>query len=217
MITNFKLNDMKFNYYSEKEIKILKKYYPDKGYKFCIEKIKQECGIERPKRGIILKANKLGLYVKVNNGWIKKGSVSHNKGKKISPETYEKIKHTFFKKGNKPHNTKKKHFLSKRRDKCNKPYWYIRIEENDWRLLHREIYKNYHNCELKSNQCVVFVDGNTDNIHPDNFILLNRNEQINRNNPRMHYPKEVVDVIILNNKLKRKIKSNAKKQNKRPK
>jgi hypothetical protein len=33
----------------------------------------------------------------------------------------------------------------------------------------------------------------------------------------MHYPKEVVDIIIMNNKLKRKIKSYAKKQNKRSK
>ena len=39
------------------------------------------------------------------DGRFKKGNVSHNKGKKMSPEMYAKCKATMFSKGNKPVNT----------------------------------------------------------------------------------------------------------------
>ena len=80
----------------------------------------------------------------------------------------------------------------------------------NWQLLHRVIYGNYHNIKLTSSHVITFVDGNHDNISPDNLLLITRSKNMNRNNPRLHYPKDVVDIIRLNNKLKRKI--NAKKQ-----
>jgi hypothetical protein len=203
-------------YYSEEEIAIIKKHYPDHGGNYCRDLIEKKLGKVRTYLAIKLKAQKLGIKVINNPSLYKKGRKAHNKGKKISPETYAKISRTFFKKGQKPHNTRHKYALSKR-ERDNETYWFIRFELRDWKLLHRVIYENVHNVKIKKDECVVFLDGNTDNIHPDNLKLLTRAENMNRNNPRMHYPQEVVDIIIMNNKLKRKINSYAKKQNKRSK
>ena len=203
-------------FYTEEEIAIIKKHYPDHGGHYCVQLIKEQCGKTRTYRGVRLKAQNLGVKVINNPSLFKKGRTAHNKGKKVSPETYAKMSKTFFKKGQKPHNTKYKYALSKR-ERDNECYWFIRFELRDWKLLHRVIYENVHNVKIQKGECVIFVDGNTDNIHPDNLKLVTRAENMNRNNPKMHYPKEVVDIIIMNNKLKRKIKSYAKKQNKRSK
>jgi len=197
--------------YSKAEIAILKKYYPKKGSRYCIERISKNLGIERNLNAICQKANKLGLtLIAPNPSHFKKGDVPHNLGKRMSLDTYEKVSNTFFKAGRNPHDTREELAISKRWDNSGCFYWYIRMAVKNWQLLHRVIYKNYHNVELTFSDIIVFLDKDHDNVNPDNLKLLSRDENMNRNNPRLHYPKDVVDIIRLNNKLKRKI--NAKKQ-----
>jgi phosphotransferase system IIB component len=199
--------------YSKTEIAILKKYYPKKGSRFCAEQILKNLGIERNVTALKQKAMRLGLKLENpsnNPSHFKKGHVPHNVGKRMSLDVYDKVSKTFFKAGRHPHNTREELAISKRWDNSGCFYWYIRMSIKDWQLLHRVIYGNYHNIKLTSNHVITFVDGNHDNISPDNLLLISRDENMNRNNPRLHYPKEVVDIIRLNNKLKRKI--NAKKQ-----
>lgn len=205
---------MKWN---EEQKDIIRKYYPiygGTGPKGCIERLKK-IGVERTKKAVSLMAFRLKItYDGEQKGCFRKGNIAHNKGKKMSDETYAKCSKTFFKKGHIPHNTKFDGALSYRRDDDNY-YWYVRINKKKWTLLSRVIYQNVHNVVLTRNEIVKFRDGDSNNIHPDNLYLVTMKENMLENNPKLHYPPEVVAAIKLNNKIKKTIKSYAKKQNKR--
>lgn len=206
--------------WTDKEIGILKKYYPmygATGAKGCIKKLEKN-GTIRSRKAVGHKCFKLQLkYIGDKKGAFKKGRIPCNKGKKMPKDLYDKCSKTFFKAGRKPHNTKYNLAVSYLRDNHDVWYWKVRVEEKNWQSLHRIIYENVHNIKLSNNDCVIFIDKDSNNIHPDNLMLVTRSELMELNNPNLHYPKEVVDAIKLNNKIKRKIKNYAKKQNKRPK
>ena len=198
--------------YTDKEIQIIIKYYPDHGSagaKGCQNRLKK-IGRIRKRKAISLKAFNLGIkYTGEKKGVYKKGRIPANKGKKMSPEMYAKCSRTMFKKGRQPHNTLYDGAISYRKDNTGRSYWYVRTEINKWDLLHRIIYENTSGVTLGPDECIRFKDGDTNNIHPDNLDLISNKENMNLNNPRMYYPADVVDAIRLNNKLKRQI--NAKK------
>jgi len=202
---------MKWN---KKELRVITKYYPlygATGPKGCVKRI-AKLGNSRSRKAVSLKAWGIGIkYLGDVKGYLK-GHVPENKGKKMSAELYSKCSGSMFQKGRLPHNTKSDFSVSYRKDNSGKYYWFIRLEKSVWKPLHRIIYENVHGVKLGKEDCIRFIDKDTNNIHPDNLIYLTNQENMNLNNPRMHYPPEVVKVIILNNKLKRKI--NAKKQNK---
>ncbi len=198
--------------WTKKEKDIVKKYYAlygSTGPKGCVKRI-AKLGVERSRRSVTLMAWKMGLsYNGKKKGCYKKGHVPVNKGKKMSPELYAKCSKTMYKKGNLPHNTLYNGALSYRKDVNDIYYWYVRISKQEWKLLHRVIYENVHNVKLRSNQIIRFKDGDRNNIQPENLMQISAQDNMNMNNPRLHYPPEVVAAIKLNNKLKRKI--NAKK------
>jgi len=202
------------NYYTDKEIQIIIKHYPDHasaGARGCCNRYKK-IGRIGSRKAITLKAFYLGIqYTGEKKGAYKKGRTPANKGKKMSPETYAKCSRTMFKKGRQPHNTRYDGAISYRKDNTGRLYWYVRTELNKWDLLHRVIYENTNGVTLKLDECIRFKDGDTNNIQPDNLDLISNKENMNLNNPRMYYPADVVAVIILNNKIKRKLKSYAKK------
>ncbi len=204
--------------WTKKEKDIVKKYYAlygSTGPKGCVKRI-AKLGVDRSRRAVTLMAWKMGLkYNGKKKGCYKKGNVPVNKGKKMSPELYAKVQKTMFKKGNLPHNTLYNGALSYRRENDDISYWYVRLSKQNWKLLHRVIFENVNNVKLRSDQVVRFKDGNTNNIHPDNLIQISPQENMTLNNPKLHYPPEVVAAIKLNNQIKKKIKSYAKKQNKR--
>lgn len=201
--------------WTKKEIKIITKYYPlhgATGPKGCIKRI-AKLGIVRSRKAVSLKAFNLGIkYLGESKGVFNKGHIPVNKGKKMSPELYAKCSRTMYKKGNLPHNTKNDMSISYRKDNSGKYYWYIRLSQSVWKPLHRIIYENVHDVKLSREDCIRFIDGDTNNLHPDNLFYLTAQDNMNMNNPYLNYPPEVVAAIKLNNKLKRKI--NAKKQNK---
>lgn len=200
---------MKWN---KKELRIITKYYPlygATGPKGCIKRI-AKLGNIRSRKAVSLKAFGLGIkYLGDTKGCYLKGNVPDNKGKKMSPELRAKCKNTMFKKGRLPHNTKKDLAVSYRKDNSGKYYWYIRLSKAVWKPLHRVIYENVNDVKLSSKDCIRFIDDDPNNIHPDNLMLITIQDNMNLNNPHLHYPAEVVAAIKLNNKLKRKI--NAKK------
>lgn len=200
--------------YTDKEIQIIIKYYPDhgcSGAKGCCNRFKR-IGRIRSRKAIALKAFKLGIqYTGEKKGVYKKGQIPVNKGKKMSPEMYAKCSRTMFKKGRQPHNTRYDGAISYRKDNTGRSYWHVRTELNKWHLLHRIIYENISGVTIRPEDCIRFKDGDTNNIHPDNLDLISNKENMNLHNPRMYYPADVVAVIRLNNKIKRKLKSYAKK------
>ena len=141
--------------------------------------------------------------------WIKKGSTSPNKGKKmeqfVSPEGILKIKETQFKKGYLPHNTLHDGVITKRGVKSGRTYLYVRISVNKWIPYHRYIWEQAHGAIPKGLN-VQFKDKNTLNCTLDNLYLIERAKQLKEENSfYANYPEEVHKLIQLKGALKRQI------------
>jgi hypothetical protein len=136
----------------------------------------------------------------------KKGAVPFNKGKKMPADVYEKVKNTFFKKGQSPHNTKQKDgVITIRHDRHNrnnpKPYKYIRISLGKWQLYHQYRWEKFRG-KVPPNHCLWFIDGNPMNCKLSNIECITRAENARRNKSQFDsYPKELKEVIKLNNKI----------------
>ena len=112
-------------------------------------------------------------------GYIPKGNIPHNKGKKMPPEIYAKCKGTMFKKGNVPQNHRPVGSERINRD----GYVEIKIAEpNKWTLKHRLIWQQAHG-EIPKGQIVIFRDNDRTNVVLENLLLISQNENliINRN------------------------------------
>lgn len=129
------------------------------------------------------------------------GQVSHNKGKKVDPETYERMKHSFFKKGDAPPN-----YLSVGSVVINTDgYLMIKIQDygttrERWKYVQRAIYEKYIG-EIPEGYLVSFKDGNKLNFSLDNLICINQKENAALNNYRGKDP-EIMDAAVAMVKLK---------------
>lgn len=139
----------------------------------------------------------------------KKGRTSHNKGKKqkdyMSKEGLERVKRTRFKKGSVPHNTLHDGAISIRKDKSGHYYRYIRISKGKWDLLQREVWRITHG-PIPKGMIIVFKDGDSMNCNIENLEMISRSENMKRNTI-MNYPEELRGLMILNSKLKNKIRN----------
>ncbi len=176
--------------------------------------------LNRPLSSVSGRASKLGLnkspeFLSKNCRWqlgsdvgkssqFSKGHIPANKGKTMSPEAKEKVKHTFYQKGHKPANTMFDGAITSRIDRrTGIKYKYIRLAENKWDLLHRVNYKKKHG-DIPTTTYLRCIDGNQLNCDPDNWapIDMSKNMELNQ----IHqYPKELQEIIRLNNKLKKQI------------
>ena len=144
------------------------------------------------------------------NGEFKKGSIPHNKGKKMTPEVYQKVSHTFFKKGQKPINRKEDNAISIRTDTTGIGYKYIKLADSEWELYHRYLWKQHH-VSIPKGHIVVFKDKNSMNCTIENLEIISYKENMERNTIQ-RYPAPLRQVMKLTNKLIKKI--NGKEQNK---
>jgi hypothetical protein len=171
------------NYYTDKEVAIIKKYYEAIGAKNTAEILRQ-AGYHRSWKAVGAKAYTLGLksplHHGVNKGGFKKGHVPANKGKKMPKEVYEKAKRTMFKPGRKPHNTKQKGDISIRVDKTGRSYKYIKISDGNWELLHRHLWKKQHG-PIPRKHVLIFKDGDSLNCSLNNLQLITMAENMQRN------------------------------------
>lgn len=141
------------------------------------------------------------------NGCFKKGHTPHNKGKKMSKETYEKIKGTMFKKGNVP--VKHRPVGSERVTKDG--YIEVKVAEPDvWKLKQVHIWE-LANGEIPKSHVVIFLDGNIFNFDLDNLKCISRAENLylNRNELRFNdkaLTSAAVNVAKLNNAIKERSK-----------
>ncbi len=123
----------------------------------------------------------------------------------MKPEMIAKLKKTSFQKGQLPHNTLYDGAMRTRKDKSGLSYQYIRVGKAKWELLHRHVWQQHYG-PIPADKVVAFKDGNQLNCQPDNLKLLTFNDNMLRNSIQ-RYPKEVIEVIRVVSKLKRKIKS----------
>ncbi len=83
---------------------------------------------------------------------------------------------------------------------------YLKIkvaEPKQWKWLHRYVWEKM-NGPIPTGVCITFKDGNSQNCDPGNLKAKSRTEVL-EGNSRERYPKEVLAVIKLATRLKRKI------------
>ena len=208
--------------WSDKEIKLLKKLYPNTNNNDIAKILK--CNYSR----IVNKAFSLGLKksqthlkkmmnpVIGTNTRYKKGNIPHNKNKKwdeVMPICKQLCcMKTTFKKGNLPHNTKENGYISIRKDKNGNDYKFIRLDKSKWIPLHVYNWKQVYG-EIPKDKIVVFKNKDKNNCSIDNLELISRVENMNRNTIH-RYPVELKSTIRTLNKLKKTIYG--KEQNARP-
>lgn len=127
----------------------------------------------------------------------KPGSISHNKGQKMSKELYERVKVSMFKKGNEPHNMK---YDGHERLDPKDGYIYIRISKGKYVLKHRLVWEQ-HNGPIPKGNIIIFKDKDKYNLNIDNLQMITKRENMLRNTVTK-YPLELQQLIKLNNKLK---------------
>lgn len=116
-------------------------------------------------------------------GYFVKGQAAHNKGKKMSPATYERCKGTMFKKGNVPgnHTPVGTERLRRRYKRDNNDYIWVKVAEpNEWRMKHVVVWEE-HNGPLPKDHIVIFLDGDHQNCSIDNLTIIDRATHVRLN------------------------------------
>ena len=144
------------------------------------------------------------LFKKIpNTGCFSKSHVPFNKGKKhidyLQPDKIEAIKKTQFKKGDAPHNKKKYGEIYLRNESGKLEYWIKLDKPKPMRIYTWEL----HNGKVPKGHNVIFID-KTNNYNIENLKMVSNKELMEMNS--MHqYPKELKNLIIIKNKLKKVI------------
>lgn len=106
-------------------------------------------------------------------------------------------------KGHKPHNTGENGEI---RFRHNPGFFFIKINDNNWEFLHRHIWKQHHG-PIPAGFNVIFTDGNHKNCTIENLECIS-NEELALRNTIHRYPKEVVELIRLKQRINKYIKNN---------
>lgn len=137
-----------------------------------------------------------------NKGCFSKGCVPWNKGKSF--DAGGRSAETQFKKGAIPPNYQPVGTITRRSD----GYRYIKLADRKWQLYQRYIWEKSKHKQLKKNQVVLFLDGNKDNLAPDNLVSVSRKELavVNHEGLMTKDDAELSETGILIAKLKIKVK-----------
>ena len=138
----------------------------------------------------------------------KKGQRAHNKGKKMSPETYAKLSANMFKKGIVPHNTKYDGCITVRVDtRTQIPYQYIRLSKGKWEQYHRVVWEQAHG-PVPAGFIIRFKDGDTMNASLDNLEMVSRSQNAVDNRWKVNkLPAELQETFRLRTEIKKLIGS----------
>ena len=160
--------------------------------------------------GIVLTEGQIGNFkylhgVKsgTNGGRFQKGHITHNKGKKMSPEVYERVKHTMFQKGHAPVNHRP---VGSERINAD-GYTEVKVAEpNEWKLKQRFIYEEATGEKLTKNDVIIFLDGNRQNFDMSNLVKMTRVELARYNQDHLYGEEvEINKTAVLVAKLKAKV------------
>ena len=169
--------------YKEEHIEFIRKNVKGITLKELTERFNKEFNLNATEDAISNLKTKYKLSSGIVGGQFQKGSIPHNKGKKMPRHVYEKASPTMFKKGNIPSN--RKELYSERVEKDG--YIYIKIKDGNknrnWIPKQRYIYEKEHG-KIPDNHKVIFADGDITNFDINNLILVSNAELLimNRNN-----------------------------------
>ena len=129
-----------------------------------------------------------------------KGHISHNKGKKMSPDVYERVKNTMFKPGQIPYNSKP---IGYERICPVDKILFIKVSERGPMVSKSRYIWEQNNGPIPKGSVVSFKDGNRLNCDIDNLFLTTQEDIMLRNS--LHNHPELRDVNKLIKKLKKRI------------
>lgn len=137
-----------------------------------------------------------------NKGQFAKGQIPWNKGTHFDNGAVA----TRFKPGSIPPNHKPVGSIRA----CSKDgYLYIKVAEGlyQYKLLHREIWKQHHGEYPPKGSALIFKDGNKKNCDIENLECLTRKQLMDRNTIH-NYPEEIKELTRLRAVITRKINGN---------
>jgi HNH endonuclease len=184
--------------------------------------------LNKSSTGVSKRLKQLGLVIppelalkRKESGFFVKGQIPVNKGKKqtefMTAEAIEKTKATRFQKGQIPKNALSDFEEVIRVDKrsSNRQYILIKLPERP-KLVYKHIYiwEQYTGKKLEPGFNIVFKDGDTLNILPDNLECISDKELMQRNTYHQ-YPKEITDLIHIKASITRQINKHKNTQNDR--
>lgn len=182
--------------YTDEEIEFLSKYVPGHHYREIVNEFNKRFGTDFEMKTIVAVIKRHGFKTGFN-GQFKKGHVSHNKGKRVSPETYEKMKATMFKKGNVPIGTRP---IGSERINA-EGYVEVKVAEpNVWKFKARIVWEE-ENGEIPENHYITYADGDKTNCDISNLRCITINEHLFLNRNHLNNSGEYMDTSILIAKL----------------
>lgn len=127
--------------------------------------------------------HKYNIKSGTHGGCFKKGQIPHNKGQRLSPELRAKIESTMFKKGQIPATYRK---VGSERINVD-GYTEVKVEDpKKWRLKQRVVWEDFYHEKLKSNEVVIFLDGNRQNFSIDNLFKMDRSSLVRFNQDHLY-------------------------------
>lgn len=159
--------------WTEEHRKFLDQHYSSLTQPHLLEAFNQNFDVEISRASLScalyrfqIKSGRTGKYEKGNQPW--------NKGINPwidRPDAYKRIKPHLFKKNTLPHNTKQNGFITQRSN----GYYYIRIDLNEWELLHHYKWKEFHG-QIPQGSVITFKDGDISNCHINNLEVVTKKE-----------------------------------------
>jgi hypothetical protein len=153
--------------YFDRHISFIKKHLPGNHYAEFVPKFNERFGMKVTIMQMISLCKRLGVKTGFT-GQFPKGHIPQNKGKKGL--YYAGCEKTWFKLGHRPENWRP---VGSERVNVN-GYIEIKVAEpNKWKCKHISIWEK-ENGPVPKRHCVIFLNGNKNDLNLDNFMLISR-------------------------------------------
>ena len=202
--------------YSKEQIQFLRDNVKGITLKQLTERFNKCFGTNLSEHAIAMQKAKYGFKSGIVGGRFEKGSIPHNKGKKMPRKQYSACSKTMFKPGNKPKNTDPigtEKLLSdgyvwvKVNDKPKVP------KKENWKQKHKLLWEQEYG-SVPDGSVVIFKDGDSTHIELDNLECVTRSQLLILNKKKLiHSNKQISETGIAVAKLIDAVnkKKNAKK------
>jgi len=178
---------MKRYRYSQEQIQFLRDNVKGISLKQLTERFNKCFGTNLSEHAIAMQKAKYGLKSGIVGGRFEKGSIPHNKGKKMSREQYQACSKTMFKPGNKPKNTDPigtekllvdGYVWVKVNDKPKVP------KRENWKQKHKLLWEREYG-PVPKDSVVIFKDGDPTHVELDNLECVTRSQLLILNKQKL--------------------------------
>lgn len=185
--------------YSKEQIQFLRDNVKGITLKQLTERFNNYFGTNLSEQAIAMQKSKYGLKSGIVGGRFEKGSIPHNKGKRMSKEQYDICSKTMFKPGSKPKNTDPigteklladGYVWVKVNDKPKVP------KKKNWKQKHKLLWEQEYG-PVPDGSVVIFKDGDPTHIELDNLECVTKAQLLILNKKKLiHSNKQITETGI---------------------